>query len=116
MFCSGGKVFHESWSLNSGCSTCRLISPLTAIGDNVNTFYGIIIYLMKDHPVGAIQRASELLFKVFILGIILAIIALYFIDRYIALAQLFILFVICIYLLLIDRYDKLRGHQHKVSI
>lgn len=68
--------------------------------------YSCVIYLMKDHPMGAIQQASVWLFRVFIFGIALAIVALYMINRYIAFAQLFILLIIQIWTIIIVWHER----------
>ena len=67
--------------------------------------YSSVIYLMKDHPLDAVQKASKILFRVFIFGVMLATITLYMVDRYIALAQLLILFIIQIWTIIIVWHD-----------
>lgn len=68
--------------------------------------YSSVIYIVKDHPMNVVQQASKWLFKAFIFGIILATITLFFIDRYVALTQLFILFIIQIWTIIIVWHDR----------
>lgn len=56
--------------------------------------YVVVVWLLREHPKRRISQASKLAYKLMLLGVIAAALGIYATQKYIALAQLSILFVI----------------------